>query len=211
MTMTFKRIAHLALVNLRYYFCLQAVCCVSILLFTPVVFSLIGLDAAAAAVPLEYMVSLIGIVLMVPVCSVRESSRIQDPQDRIGSQDLSMYLVRLFTALTALFLCIGAFTLYLYANGCQIYLYHFTGAFINAFFLGALGMLGKTLFVQKGWCGYVLPVLYYLANMLCGSAFGRFSLFSMSQGSFLQKGWLLAAAAVTCCICLPLFKRRTYA
>ena len=152
---SFRQVRHLAVVHLRYYFCLPAALCVSLLLFTSVVFPPAGLSSQQAAVPLEYMVSLIGIILMVPAASYRQSSRIQDPRDRIGNRGFSMFMVRLLIALGALFLCTGIFTLYLYISGSQVFLFHFTDAFITAFFLGSMGMLAQTLCSRSCAAGYL--------------------------------------------------------
>lgn len=205
---SFRRVRHLAVVHLRYYFCLPAALCVSLLLFTPVVFPPAGLSSQQAAVPLEYLVSLIGIILMVPAASYRQSSRIQDPHDRIVNRDFSMFTVRLLIALGALFLCTGIFTLYLYISGSQVFLFHFTGVFITAFFLGSLGMLVQTLCSRSCAAGYLVPLLYYSGNLLWSSLYGRFTLFSLSQGSFSAKGWLFAAALLFSCVSLFIRKIR---
>ncbi|MGN7493279.1 hypothetical protein ACTHPF_19185 [Paenibacillus sp. SAF-054] len=155
------------------------------------------LDAPASAVVLEKFAALTGIILMTPLFMPEQNRDIRDLMHSKTTPQTGVQLIRLLLALVTVLVLIWGMAAWM-----QMMDSHFPaaryigGTFATAFFLGSLGYAAYGLSDQLT-IGYMLPLAYYLANMFTGSKYvGHFYLFSLGNGSFNEKYWLLAGGIV---------------
>lgn len=185
-----QKYSAVAVSNLRHNCLPHLLLSIGFLLATPTIFGMNDLDARAAAVPLEYFISLTGVVLLTPIFLPEQEDSVRDVMQSRETGLTPVYLIRAGTALLAL-LCLSlSAVLMLRTGSCQVDLSFVSAVFANGIFLGGLGML------SYGICGniavgYMIPVLYYVLNFAGKpQSFGPFYLFSMSQGHTGGK-WLM--------------------
>jgi len=183
--------------NFRHHFAMA----VAILLLTTLFFGINGLDAKAAAIPLETMVALTGIVLLVPVFAPEQEPEIRDVVEAKYTWHLGVCILRAVVSIVANFMLILLFVLYMKAMDCKIpALKYGCGTFAGSLFLGALGLFAYGV-SENIAVGYMLPIAYYIYNFGAGSKnlgklFSKLYLFSMAKGSFEEKYWLLGAGMI---------------
>lgn len=197
-----QKYSAVAVSNLRHNLMPHLLLSVGFLLLTPVIFGVNDLDARAAAVPLEYFVSLTGAVLLTPIFLPEQDEAVRDVVMARETGLTPIYLLRAATAVLAL-LCISlSAVLMLWAGDCQVDLTFLSAVFANGIFLGGLGAFACSLCGNIA-VGYMIPVLYYVLNFAGKpQQFGPFYLFSLSQGQtegkwlLLFSGCMLLAAAI---------------
>lgn len=183
--------------NLPLHFLLA----LSVLLLTPLLFGVTGLDAREAAQPLEFFVQLTGIVLLTPLFLPEQDEAVGDVVKARPTSPALIWGTRALCSTVALALCIAGFLLYMRACGSAVDLRHFASVFSSALFLGGLGALSWALLGNVA-CAYLLPILYYAVNLFAGKRLGVWNLFPMMMGASiplwprLLAGILLLTAAV---------------
>lgn len=171
----------------------------------PVVYGTTYLDARAVAAPLEMVVALSGIALLPPVFRPEERKAIREVVEAKATSPLVVHIIRLAVAIIAMMLLILGFLLYLRWNGCSFPFYpYLLGTAAGGLFLGSLALLTSGLGGNEA-VGYMLPIGYYMANLLVKPAYlGQMYLFSMSQGSYKEKYVLAAAGSMLVLLALVL-------
>ncbi len=162
-----------------------------LLILVPIWFPIPELSASLSAIPLERLVSLLGIFLLAPAfwLGKPECSTGEKPPHLVAES-----LLRIVWSCCGLAGWIGIFCLGMEQSGCQISILHWVGTLVDACFLGALGILAGIIGGNR-IIGCGIPSLYYLLNMILGeNYFGKFDLFSMTRESYHEKIWLAAAA-----------------
>jgi membrane-associated HD superfamily phosphohydrolase len=199
--------------NLRYNFLPYLALGLAILLITPVLFGVNDLNAQEAAVPLELLVALLGIILYSPVFLPEQNSEIREAVEAKYTSYLSVCILRTVISLAASCLFIILFVLLMKANGCEVmFLKHAFGTFAESLFLGSMLLLAYGISGNIA-VGYMVPAVYYAFNF-SGSAegLGKLYLFSMTKGSFEEKYWLLGIGVLfivlTFCIKAVVQKKR---
>lgn len=198
-----EKYSAVAVSNLRHNLAPHLLLSLGFLLLTPVIFGVNDLDALAAAVPLEYFVSLTGPILLTPIFLPEQDEAVRDVAAARYTGLTPVYLLRAATSLLAL-LCISlSAVLMLWAGNCKIDSTSLLAVTANGVFLGGLGAFSYSL-CRNIAVGYMLPVLYYVLNFAGNSQnFGPFFLFSISQGqrpggkwALLITGFVLTAGSI---------------
>lgn len=172
-----------------------------LLLLVSIWFPVQELSASASAIPLERLVSLLGIFLLAPAfwlgqphCLAKEK-----PPHLVAES-----LLRIVWSSCGLAGLLGLFCLGMERFGCQIRILHWAGTLVDAYFLGALGILAGVIGGNR-IIGCGIPSSYYLLNMILGErCFGKFDLFSMTRESYHEKIWLAAAAILILIVAVQL-------
>jgi len=187
---TLKRYLEIAKENVKHNFLPQFVLAVLILILTPVIFGITGLDAKASAVPLEMFVSLIGVILLTPIFAAEQNEEIRETVESKYTSFITVYLIRILIFVITIALLISLFILIMRWYGCDVSFKMALGTFASALFLGAIGFTSYGISNNIA-VGYMLPILYYSLNYTGGSIYlGKFYLFSMMKSSYNEKLWL---------------------
>lgn len=195
MAMEFRYLAKLAGINLKHNFLPHLLVALAVALFTPVVFEIFSLDEKLAAQPLEMLLSLAGVVLLVPIFFPEQDENIRDLIRSKKTDYLSVCVLRVIYSTATLLLIIGSFVMVMAAGESKVTIEHFIGTAASALFLGALGFLAAGV-TGNTTVGYMASMIYYIINFAVKDKLGKFFLFSMTQGSFTEKYWLLGASMI---------------
>ncbi len=187
-----EKYSAVAVSNLRHNLAPHLLLSLGFLLLTPVIFGVNDLDALAAAVPLEYFVSLTGPILLTPIILPEQDEAVRDVAAARETGLTPVYLLRAATSILAL-LCISlSAVLMLWAGNCQVDSSSVLAVTANGVFLGGLGAFSYSL-CRNIAVGYMIPVLYYVLNFAGNPQnFGPFYLFSFSQGQRPDGKWVLS-------------------
>lgn len=183
-------------VNLKHNLLIPSALVLVLCLLSPFLIGLENLDGAQAAKVIEVFLSLIGIILLMTVFAPDID---RDIRDIIASKKESMVSAHLLRTLSAVVLlaAVGVlFLLWMRAGGCRFsFPKLFFGFLANSIFLGGLGTFFFSLSNQPV-LGYMMSILYFLINFGTGRKYmGNFFLFSMQNGSFTEKYYLMAGGA----------------
>lgn len=180
----------IAKVNLKHNSVLSVSVSIAMLIITPIIFGTANLDKAAASVPLEMFICLVGIVMLTPIFQPEQNNEIAE---LVFSKYIStniVYFIRTFCAVALLILFICIFGIYMKMHSCEVYLGLIIGTIANAIFLGSLGMITSAL-TENTIIAYMIPLVYYVINYGSGSRLGNFYLFSLRTLDFRPKIWLI--------------------
>ncbi|RUS48618.1 hypothetical protein [Cohnella sp. AR92] len=168
-----------------------------LLMISPMLFGMANRVGAEAAEPLEKFVSLIGIALLTPLFQAEQHPAVREVLASKKTPLAAVRLTRLFLAVLSLAVFLAVYVLLLLRAGGEFpWLPYAGGTFASAYCLGAIGLLFYSLTGQIA-IGYMLPLMYYTYNLMSGGKhLGPLKLFSMSEGSYDEKGWLLAVGTV---------------
>ncbi len=180
-------------VNLRHNFLPHLLAALAIAACTPVVFEVSSLNGTLAAQPLEMLLSLTGAILLTPIFLPEQDENIRDLIRSKHTNYLAVCALRIAYSVLFLAVLLGGFTLLMRACESAVTVEHFTGALASALFLGALGFFGAGI-SGNVTVGYMVAMIYYIANFTLKEKLGNFYLFSMSNGAGEGKVFLLAAA-----------------
>lgn len=183
----------IAKINLQHNFLPHLLAALAVALFTPVVFETSSLDGKLAAQPLEMLLSLAGALLLTPVFLPEQDEAIRDLIRSKRTDYLAVCALRVAYSTVTLVALIGGFTLFMRACESAVGWQHFFGAFATAFFLGVLGLAGAGV-SGNVTVGYMVAMIYYIANFALKEKLGDFYLFSMSAGDGGGKVFLFAVS-----------------
>ena len=193
MVLQFRSILKILSVNLRHNFILHLVIALVIAFLTQVLFGIASLDAREAAQPIERFLSLAGPVLLTPVFLPEQNENIRDLIRSKRTDYLAVCLLRLICSVFFLVVIVGAFAFIMRCQESEVTVRHVVGGFASALFLGALGFSFAGI-SQNVVVGYMVSLIYFIANFAMRDELKNFYLFSMSMGSFTEKYWLLGGA-----------------
>ena len=191
----FRSIVSILNVNLRHNFMPHFFMALVIAVLTQAMFGIASLDAREAAQPLERLLSLAGIVLITPIFLPEQNENIRDLVRSKRTDYLAVCFIRLLYSVFFLAVIIGGFTLVMQYSESAVTARHFFGGFSSALFLGSLGFFFAGI-GQNTIVGYMVSLIYYIANFGLKDELKGFYLFSMSAGSFHEKYWLLGGSIV---------------
>ena len=191
----FRSIFKILSVNLRHNFIPHLIIAVVIAFLTQVLFGIASLDAREAARPLEQMLSLVGTVLLTPIFLPEQNENIRDLVRSKSTDYLTVCFIRLLYSIFFLAVIIGTFTLVMQCSESEVTIRHFVGGLSSALFLGSLGFFFAGI-SQNTIVGYMVSLIYYIANFGLKDELKGFYLFSMSAGSFTEKYWLFGGSVV---------------
>lgn len=203
-----KSILKIIGINIKHNFVPHLLIALAIALLVPAVSGITSLTGREAARPLEMMLSLTGVVLLAPIFLPEQNENIRDLIRSKRMDYLIVCLMRLVYSVFFLAMICGSFTYIMYCCESETTFRHFSGCFISALFLGALGFFFAGV-SRNTIVGYMIAMIYYMANYAMKDELNHFYLFSMSSGSFSEKYWLLGATAVLFAatfMCLKFFR-----
>lgn len=182
-------------VNLKYHFVMHLAAAVAVLFLTVLLFNTTALSPRAAAQPIEFMLCWTGIVLLTPVFWPERDQVIRDVVRAKWVDYLKVCLIRLLYSVFTLAVLNIAFVGFLYMRESQVSLAHVLCAVATAFFLGSVGFAAAGI-MDNTVAGYMIALMYFIANFGLKDQLGVFNLFSMyMSGSVREKWWQLAGGA----------------
>ncbi|NLT08810.1 MAG: hypothetical protein GXY08_04830 [Ruminococcus sp.] len=177
--------------DVRHNFLLHYLLAAAVVFITPLFFSVSGLDSRQAAQPLEMIISLTGTVLLTPVFMPEQNGSIRDVIRSKKTPYLLTCIVRLCIDMLILAALAGISVLYMKKCRSEVTFLHFAGTAASAMALGSLGFFAAGL-SNNVIIGYMASLLWYIINFTAKDKLGVFFIFSMMNGSFDEKKWLLA-------------------
>ncbi|NLM09833.1 MAG: hypothetical protein GX213_03450 [Clostridiaceae bacterium] len=189
--------------NLRFSLFPQLAAAIGLLVLTPVMFGIKALDAVAAAYPLELCLPFIGVILLTPVYSPEQEPGILDTVCARKMPHLLICGIRIIMAMVLTVILICGFVVMMSALECEVFVVHALSSCVNAFFLGGLGILASSV-SGHAVSGYILPVLYYVADLTGG--FGHFTMFSMMRSGTTDGRYIIFITGI-CCIAASVWCR----
>ncbi len=205
--MDFKSASKILKINLKRNFLPHFLVAVIITLLTPVVFGISSLDSIRSAQPIEMLLSLTGTVLLTPVFLPEQNENIRDLIRSKKTDYISICIMRVIYSVVTLALITGAFVLIMKLCESDINIKHFAGGFSTALFLGSLGFCTAGI-SRNISVGYMVSMIFYIANFALKDKLGNFFIFSMSAGSFSEKYYLLLSSLII--IIFTLFTVKKY-
>lgn len=186
-----EKFLKISAVNLKHNLLPHLSVSVFLCLAAPLFIGTKNLDTYQTAKVMEGYVSLTGIVLFIPVF-IPDMNR--DIRDLIASKRTPLPLLHMIRTLWALLfqlLLSLSFLLVLKGGNCVFSFGEmFYTVMANALFLGGMGMFVFSLFDQAVFA-YMIPLVYYVANLGGRKHLGNFYLFSMQSGHLTEKHYLI--------------------
>lgn len=196
--MDFSSTFKILTINLKRNFLPHLGTALMLAFLTPLIWEISSLDKARAARPVEMLLSLAGAILLVPVFLPEQNENIRDLICSKKTDYLSICAMRVMYSIVSLAFIIGGFVLAMRFSESDVTLFHLTGGFASALFLGALGFAAAGISGNAA-VGYMVSMIYYIANFSLKDKLGKFFLFSMSlseDADIAGKIWLLFAAVL---------------
>ena len=190
---TTLQVWQIAKVNLRHNFLPLLLLSAVIMILTPILFGTTGLDSKAAAVPLEMLISIIGIILLVPIFQPEQDEEIRDLVASKYIDSIYVHLIRVIYSIIGIILLVLVFSIFMIMSGCEITIELIGGTVADAMFLGAIGLLTSAI-TSNVSVSFMIPLLYYVLNLTMKSRFGNFNLFSMMSGDYQPNIWLFVSS-----------------
>lgn len=188
-----KSVCRILSVNLRHNFLPHLLLSLIITLVTSVIFGISSLNERESAQPLEMLLSLTGTVLLTPIFLPEQNENIRDLIRSKRIDYLAVCFIRLLYSLFFLAIIFVCFTFIMYNSESAITLRHFIGGYGSALFLGALGFFCAGI-SKSSIIGYMVSMIYYISNFAMKNELKNWYLFSMSEGSFQEKYWLIGSS-----------------
>lgn len=192
-----ERYEKIAFVNLKYNLLPHLAAALLLCVAAPLFMGTKNLDYSQSAKVIECYLTLLGIILLAPVFQPDLNREAADVIRTKKSPMTVSYLIRIVESLFFLLLLGTGFLWYMKGGNCAFPM--MTGMFAfcaNVCFTGSLALIVFS-FSGNPVFAYMVPIVYYIANMGAGRKFlGKFYLFSMQAGNTEDKLCLLAAAVV---------------
>lgn len=184
-------------INIKHHVPLHLLICIGILGISPLLMGVANLSAEDAAKVLERYVALTGIILIPPVFLPEQDKDIRGVVYAKYTKASSVYLIRLAGNLILLAAFLGIYIGIMKWNHCDFPPgKYFLGTLSEIIFFGGLGLAFYGI-SDNLVSGYMAPVMYYVVAIGGGyKHLKRLYPFSMSMGSYREKGWLLAAGVL---------------
>ena len=179
----------------KHNFIVHYLAAVGLLLLTPVIFGLSGLDERMAAIPLEMISPVIGMILMTPVFMPEQNENIYDLVKSKKTSHMFVCSLRILMSAAFTALLVSVLALYMRSSDSQVTARLFVSTLGSALALGALG----TFFAAVGdnaVIGYMVSISYIVMDLFMRTKLKKFDLFTFTDGGTKVNLWLYAAAAV---------------
>lgn len=190
-----SQILKIAKVNIRHNFLKLLFISLIIIFLTPILFGTANLDATAVSVPLEMLVSVIGIVFFVPIFQPEHDSGISETVSAKYTDATCVYLIRLLYSIVATVILISLFCLFLFFRGCEITFHVIFGTVADALILGATGLFAASL-TDNLPVSIMMSILYYIMSISLKQKLKIFNLFSMMYGDYEPNIYLFSVAII---------------
>lgn len=155
-----------------------------------------NLNVVQSAKVLEMYVNFAGILLMTPLLMPEQNREIWQLEKSKVTPMWQIYLVRLLIALCFVILIFTAFPVILERND-SVFLWDkmWLGGISEMIFLGSIGFAAAAV-TNQVVLGYMLAVIYFVANSGGRKYFGKLALFQMMAEKYDFAGWMLGASVV---------------
>ncbi len=198
-----EKLRCIAIKNLKMELLPHLILTILIVFVTPAVFSLKNLDEQLAAIPLETIISLSGIILLVPLFFPEKEPALLDIMYTKTTSLLYVFTIRAVYSILLVLLIPAVFQGVLYLLNSEVTLTQYLGTVSGALFMGATGMLCFAV-TNNIAAAYMIPVIWYVMCMGAGDKMGRLDVLMMTHGhldeKYLQMGlgvlMILLAVAV---------------
>lgn len=164
-------------------------------MLTPVLFGITNLDSKTAAVPLEMLISIIGIILLVPIFQPEQDDEIKDIIESKYIDSTYIYLIRVAYSVVGIIVLVLIFSLFMLLCGCEITVSLIFGTIADAMFLGSIGLLTSAITGNLP-VSFMASLLYYVINISMKSKLGNFNLFAMMNGNYKPNSYLFFASII---------------
>lgn len=154
-----------------------------------------NLEADQAAKVMEMYVTFAGILLMTPLFMPEQNREIWLLEKSKAMPMWRLYLMRVVEAVICLALLVTVFIQLMKQGNSQFPMWDmWSGSFCEILFLGSIGFFisGVT---NQVILGYMVSVVYFLANIGASKYLGKFALFQMMQGSY-DFAWVMFITAL---------------
>ena len=159
------------------------------------VLSFSNLDQSGAARVMEMYAVLGGILLLVPLFLPEADVEVWQLEQSKAMSMWKLYLGRVAVAVLLLAVVVGIFVLRLYLGNSEFdEMVLGRGAYCEALFLGSMGFFVAAV-TNQAVLGYMVSVLYFLANIGVAKRLWKFGLYPILRGDTTTWSWLLGAAA----------------
>lgn len=185
----------IAKANLRHNFLPLLLLSAIIMMLTPVLFGTTNLDSKAAAIPLEMLISIIGIILLVPIFQPEQDDEIKDIIASKYIDSTYVYIIRVAYSVIGIILLVLIFSLFMLLCGCEITAELVCGTIADAMFLGAIGLLTSAV-TNNLPVSFMVSLLYYVINITMKSKLGNFNLFAMMNGNYKPNSYLFVVSII---------------
>lgn len=189
------QISEIAKVNLRYNFLPLLLLSIIVLILTPVLFGTTNLDSKSSAVPLEMLISIIGIITLVPIFQPEQDSEINDIISSKYVDSVYVHLIRVAYSVIGIIVSVMIFSLFMLLRGCDITPPLVFGTVADAMFLGSLGLFTSAV-TNNLPVSFMAPLLYYVMNLTMQNKLHNFNLFAMMAGNFEPNVYLFTASVI---------------
>lgn len=179
------------------------------LLIIPLLRGIANLDMVRSAECLEQAVILTGIFLIVPLSAPEQSKAIQEVVYTKKFSHWKILLLRFIMSMLLLIMIICLFSGIMVWKNCIFpFVPYVAGTVISAMALGSLGFTAA-IFSNSVVAGYLVSVGYFLLNSLGNiSDNSIFYLFSMENGNYSTKVWLLGLSLLAITVAFIYEKKR---
>lgn len=192
-------------VNLKHNFLPLFLLSIIVILLAPVLFGTTNLDSKASAVPLEMLISIIGIILLIPIFQPEQDPEIADVTASKYVDSTYVYCIRTAYSVIGMILLVLAFSFFMLACGCQITAKLIFGTIADGMFLGSLGLLTAAV-TSNLPVSFMVPLLYYVLTLTMKDKLGNFNLFAMMSENYEPNIWLFITSILL--IAISLFLKR---
>ncbi len=143
-----------------------------------------NLNASQAAKVMEMYLAFTGILLMTPLFMPEQDREIWLLERSKAMPLWQLYLVRVLEALVFLAVVVAIFV-FLMKKGGSVFPVGklWLGAFAEILFLGSIGFFVSGI-TNQAVLGYMVSVLYFVANIGASKYLGKFALFQMMKGDY---------------------------
>lgn len=143
-----------------------------------------NLDPSQSAKVMEMYASFAGILLLTPLFLPEQNREIWLLKRSKAEPLWQLYLIRLMLAVLFLALIVTGFIQMMRQGGSQFDIKSlWIGSFCEMLFLGSIGFFVSGITNQMV-LGYMVSVLYFVANIGAAKYLGKFALFQMTKGQY---------------------------
>lgn len=154
-----------------------------------------NLEAAQAAKVMEMYAAFAGILLLTPLFMPEQDREIWLLEKSKAMPMWKLYLIRVIEAVICLAVIVSVFIQVMKQGNSQFPVGEmWSGSFCEILFLGSIGFFVSGI-TNQVILGYMVSVIYFVANIGAAKYLGKFALFQMMKGSY-DFVWVMLTAAL---------------
>lgn len=188
---------NIARYNLRFHLFAPLLAAFAVVVLTPVLFGMTALDAATAALPLEYGLPFIGAALLIPVYAPEQDRGILSAAATRKTPYAAICSLRIGMALGLMLVLTLGFVFLMKGMESEVPFSYALASYANAAFLGGIGCMAFAASANIV-IGYTVPVLYFVLDLMGGMT--PLTLFSLTRGGTMEDKAALLAVGLVCAV-----------